>query len=78
MSRSRFAEVFAPVVGQPPAAYLAAFRITLAQDALQHGERLERIAGQVGYGSAAALSRAFTSVCGVSPRQWRQAAATAG
>lgn len=75
MSRSRFAELFAQVVGQPPAAYLATFRITLAQDALQRGERLERIAQQVGYGSAAALSRAFTSVCGVSPRQWRQAAA---
>jgi AraC-like DNA-binding protein len=74
MSRSRFAEVFAQVVGQPPAAYLAAFRITLAQAALQRGERLERIAQQVGYGSAAALSRAFTGVCGVSPRLWRQAA----
>lgn len=71
MSRSRFAEVFAQVVGQPPAAYLAAFRITLAQAALQRGDRLERIAQQVGYGSAAALSRAFTGVCGVSPREWR-------
>lgn len=70
MSRSRFAEVFAQVVGQPPAAYLAGFRITLAQDALQRGDRLERIAQQVGYGSAAALSRAFTGMCGVSPRAW--------
>lgn len=74
MSRSRFAQVFAQVVGQPPAAYLAAFRITLAQEALQRGDGLERIAQQVGYGSAAALSRAFTAACGVSPRRWRQAA----
>ena len=72
MSRSRFAEVFAQVVGQPPAAYLAAFRITLAQDALRRGDRLECIAQRVGYGSAAALSRAFTGVCGVSPRAWRR------
>lgn len=78
MSRSRFAEVFAQVVGQPPAAYLAAFRITLAQDALQRGEHLERIAQQVGYGSAPALSRAFTGVCGVSPREWRRTVEAGG
>lgn len=73
MSRSRFAEVFAEIVGMPPASYLASYRITLAQDALQRGDKLERIAQQVGYGSAAALSRAFTATSGVSPRQWRDA-----
>lgn len=77
MSRSRFAEVFAEVVGQPPAAYLTGYRITLAQDALQRGDRLERIAQQAGYGSAAALSRAFTATCGVSPREWRDSRASA-
>lgn len=71
MSRSRFAEVFAQVVGETPAAYLAQYRITLAQQALLRGEGLERIAHQVGYGSAAALSRAFSAVCGASPRTWR-------
>lgn len=71
MSRSRFAEVFSQVVGETPAAYLAQYRITLAQQALLRGEALERIAQQVGYGSAAALSRAFSAVCGVSPRVWR-------
>jgi AraC-like DNA-binding protein len=73
MSRSRFAEVFAQVVGETPAAYLSHYRITLAQQALLRGEGLERVAQQVGYGSAAALSRAFSAVCGVSPREWRQA-----
>lgn len=73
MSRSRFAEVFTQIVGLPPAAYLASFRIALAQDALLRGDKLERIAQDVGYGSAAALSRAFTAVGGVSPRAWRAA-----
>ncbi|ODS63243.1 MAG: AraC family transcriptional regulator [Arenimonas sp. SCN 70-307] len=72
MSRSRFAEVFSQVVGETPAAYLAQYRITLAQQALLRGEGLERIAHQVGYGSSAALSRAFSAVCGVSPRGWRR------
>lgn len=72
MSRSRFAEVFAQVVGVPPATYLANYRITLAQDALLRGEAMERIAQQVGYGSAAALSRAFTTICGIPPRTWKK------
>ncbi len=72
MSRSRFAELFAQIVGQPPAGYLTSFRITLAQQALLRGDGLERIAHQVGYGSAAALSRAFAAECGCSPRQWRR------
>ena len=57
-------------MGTPPSTYLAGYRITLAQDALRRGDKLDRVAQQVGYGSAAALSRAFSSVCGVSPRQW--------
>lgn len=78
MSRSRFAEVFAQVVGQPPSSYLAAYRITLAQDALRRGDKLDRIAQDVGYGSAAALSRAFTSVGGLSPRAWLAEAGASG
>lgn len=72
MSRSRFSQVFSEVVGQSPGSYMADFRMLLAQDALRRGEPLERIAEQVGYGSAASLSRAFTATCGMSPRQWRR------
>jgi AraC-like DNA-binding protein len=72
MSRSRFAELFAQIVGQPPAAYLSSYRINLARDALQRGDKLERIAQNVGYGSAAALSRAFSADTGLSPRAWLQ------
>jgi AraC-like DNA-binding protein len=70
MSRSRFAELFAAVVGSPPAAYLAAWRISLAQDQLRRGRPLTRVADEVGYGSTAALSRAFSAHCGRSPRAW--------
>lgn len=75
MSRSRFAEVFSQIVGETPAAYLAQYRITLAQQALLRGEGLERIAQQVGYGSAAALSRAFSSALGTSPSRWKSRSA---
>lgn len=74
MSRSRFAELFARIVGQTPAAYLAAYRIELACAALQRGRPLALVADEVGYGSAAALSRAFTARMAMSPRAWlRQA-----
>jgi transcriptional regulator GlxA family with amidase domain len=72
MSRSRFAEIFSRVVGETPAAYLAQYRITLAQHALIRGEGLERIAQQVGYGSAAALSRAFRAKSKMTTTEWRQ------
>jgi AraC-like DNA-binding protein len=71
MSRSRFADVFAATVGATPAAYLARHRIAVAQDLLRRGLGLEAIADEVGYGSAAALSRAFSANCGMSPRQWK-------
>lgn len=73
MSRSRFAEAFARTVGQTPAAYLAGYRIALAQDLLRRDQSLSRVAEAVGYGSATALSRAFSQHCGVSPRDWRRA-----
>lgn len=72
MSRSRFAEAFTDTVGQSPAAYLASYRIAVAQDLLRRDRPLARVAEDVGYGSPAALSRAFSAHCGVSPRAWRK------
>lgn len=71
MSRSAYAQVFRAVVGTTPGDYLAGWRLTLAQDRLARGEPLKRIVDDVGYGSAAALSRAFKARLGVSPRAWR-------
>jgi AraC-like DNA-binding protein len=77
MSRSHFAAMFHEVVGTTPADYLAKFRISIAQDLLRRGLAMKLIAEQVGYGSAAALSRAFSAWCGQTPRAWKQRLASA-
>ena len=71
MSRSAFADAFRRTVGMPAGQYLARYRIALAQDLLRRGTPLARVASEVGYGSSAALSRAFSAHCGVAPRRWR-------
>lgn len=75
MSRSHFAAMFPEVVGATPADYLAKFRISIAQDLLRRGQPIKLIAEKVGYGSSAALSRAFAGICGQSPRAWKAAIA---
>ncbi|HZZ92406.1 MAG TPA: AraC family transcriptional regulator [Usitatibacter sp.] len=75
MSRSRFASHFRDVVGLTPGAYLAAWRITVAQDLLRKGRPLKHVAEEVGYASAPALSRAFRTVTSRSPREWMKASA---
>lgn len=74
MSRSVFAGQFREQVGITPGAYLQRWRVGLAQRALQQGRPLKLVALEVGYGSEAALSRAFKTCLGVSPRAWRKAA----
>lgn len=71
MSRSAFAGSFREVIGETPGAYLQRWRIGLAQRALREGKALKRVADDVGYGSEAALSRAFKAQTGRSPREWR-------
>ena len=75
MSRSVFAASFREAMGTTPGQYLQGWRVGLAQQALRQGRPLKRIADEVGYGSEAALSRAFKAHSGVSPRAWRQARA---
>jgi AraC-like DNA-binding protein len=71
MSRSAFANGFRETVGATPGAYLQGWRIGLAQKALLEGKSLKLIAQDVGYGSEAALSRAFKAQTGTPPREWR-------
>ncbi len=73
MSRSVFAAAFRDTVGITPGHYLREWRIGLAQQALRRGRPLKAVAADVGYGSEAALSRAFRASTGRSPREWQQA-----
>jgi AraC-like DNA-binding protein len=73
MSRSAFADSFRDTIGSTPGQYLQGWRTRLVQQALRKGQPLKRIAFDVGYGSEAALSRAFKAQTGQSPRQWKQA-----
>ncbi|WP_066098220.1 cupin domain-containing protein [Xanthomonas massiliensis] len=75
MSRTVFATQFHAVVGLTPGQYLQGWRISLAQLALHRGQPLKFIADAVGYGSEAALSRAFKAQTGASPREWKRAQA---
>lgn len=70
MSRSAFAERFRELVGQTPAEYLTRWRLTVAQDRLRAGAQITQIAGELGYASPAAFSRAFSQRIGRSPRAW--------
>jgi AraC-like DNA-binding protein len=71
-SRAALARRFTELVGEPPMAFLAGWRMALAADLLREPEAtLEGVAQQVGYGSPFALSAAFKRVRGHSPREYR-------
>jgi AraC-like DNA-binding protein len=70
MSRTAFAVKFKQLVGQPPAEYLADWRLTIAQARLREGVSLKTLAGELGYSTPSALTRVFTARLGVSPREW--------
>jgi AraC-like DNA-binding protein len=73
LSRSAFATRFMSVVGQTPLKYLAAWRLDLAADHLRAGAmKIGQIAAAVGYGSEAALTRAFKARFGVTPGGFRR------
>jgi AraC-like DNA-binding protein len=73
MSRSVLAERFAQFVGVPPMQYLAQWRMQLTASLLAGTSLgLGEIAEQVGYGSEAALSRAFKRLVGIAPADWRR------
>lgn len=72
-SRSVLAERFTGLLGMPPMQYLAHWRMQLAAERLTGSrDSIAEIANRLGYGSEAALSRAFKRIVGVSPAHWRQ------
>lgn len=72
LSRAAFAARFTQLVGQPPMAYLAGWRMTLAADLLREdgGTTVAAAAQAVGYQDAFAFSVAFKRAKGMSPSRW--------
>jgi AraC-like DNA-binding protein len=52
--------------------------MALTQQQLRRGRPLKQIADEVGYAGTAALSRAFSALCGCSPRAWLRRESAAG
>jgi AraC-like DNA-binding protein len=74
LSRSAFLARFADVVGETPLKYLAVWRLDLAAQHLRAGTTtISEIAHLVGYGSEAALTRAFEAQFGATPARFRRA-----
>ncbi|MFA7679405.1 MAG: AraC family transcriptional regulator [Pigmentiphaga sp.] len=78
MSRTNFCRHFIELTGQPPAAFLASLRMSIAARRLEHGDTIELVADYVGYRSSAAFSRAFKKIIGEQPGAWRRASRDVG
>ncbi|MDB4985531.1 MAG: Transcriptional regulator, AraC family protein [Myxococcaceae bacterium] len=73
-SRATFARRFHELVGETPHAYLIRWRMCVASKLLRDSElRLDQIAIDVGYETAAAFSKAFKLTYGLSPGRFRAA-----
>lgn len=69
MSRAAFSAEFTRRVGQPPLAYVRAWRLTIARAALARGdETVASIASKVGYTSQSAFGHAFRCAFGSPPK----------
>lgn len=78
MSRTRFFDRFSELVGEPPARYVARWRVHAAADLLRRGSlSMTEVAEKVGYSSEDALARAFKRHVGVAPGEYRRAQARA-
>ncbi|MEU9863674.1 AraC family transcriptional regulator [Streptomyces sp. NPDC047971] len=73
VSRPTLARRFRTLVGRPPMAYLAWWRLTLAARLLRDTqESLTVVARRVGYGSPYAFSHAFSREFGTTPGRYRK------
>lgn len=73
VSRTALIDRFRRLVAVPPMRYLTRWRLRHAAEALRNSQRsVAQIAEEVGYGSDAALSRAFKREMGIAPAEWRR------
>jgi len=72
LSISRFTELFSQRVGQTAQSYLRHWRMILACQDIERGDRIQTIAHRYGYGSSEALSRAFRRQFGNNPVSYRK------
>lgn len=78
LSRSALFERFEVVLGEPPASWLAAWRMTVAADLLRASDAgVGAVGARVGYASEASFVRAFRRHHGVTPGRWRSGAVEA-
>lgn len=69
MSRAAFSAAFTRRVGQPPLAYLRAWRLTIARAALARGDvDIAGLASSLGYTSHSAFTHAFRGAFGITPK----------
>jgi AraC-like DNA-binding protein len=72
-SRTTLAERFAELMGEPPLAYLARWRLQLgARRLLTTNQKVMQVAYDVGYESEAAFNRAFRRAFGAPPARYRR------
>ena len=72
LNRSYFGRIFREAVGKSPQEFLISYRMTRATELLKLTElSISDIGNAVGYPNQLHFSRAFRSVYGISPRQWR-------
>ena len=72
LNRSYFGRIFREAVGKSPQEFLISYRMTRATELLKLTElSIGDIGNAVGYPNQLHFSRAFRSVYGISPRQWR-------
>lgn len=67
MSRGQFISTFTQTVDQSPIAYLNGWRLALGRAKLRAGRSVKSVAAGVGFGSAAAFSRAYSRKFGSPP-----------
>lgn len=77
LSLSRFNELFAQQVGETPMGYLRRWRLTLARQDLQRGDRVDAVSRRYAYGSPEAFTRAYRKAYDEAPIAMRKSATSA-